>query len=506
MMRRFFAQFNNVLIYILLVSALITASMQHWTDTSVIAMVIIINALIGFIQEQKAETALSAIRNLLSPHATVLRDGETQMIDAKMLVPGDLVMLKAGDKVPADLRLMDVHSLRTQEAILTGESLDVEKFGEHMAKETPLGSRSCMAYSGTFVTAGQGKGLVVTTGMETEIGRISTMIGKVESPQTTLTLKLARFSRWLAAIIVLLSLGMFFFGVYVRHLPMEEMFMVMIGIAVSAIPEGLPAVISITMALGVRTMARRNAIVRHLTVIEALGSVTVICTDKTGTLTRNELAVTNIITAEKAFCITGVGYSPEGKILFDNQEISLTEHPTIFDMGSAAMLNNDTTLKLRKDVWEINGDPTEGALMAFARKAGHEVETLQKKLPRTDVIPFSAEARYMATLHHSAEGSGLIYVKGAPEQILLMCDSQQQNDGSDKALQTDYWQAQVAELAKQGKRVLAVAHRHAAKHTTRFHTRIYRKDSPCSGCSASWIRRVKKRAMLSLPVLTRASP
>ncbi len=457
------AQFNNVLIYILLASALITALMQHWTDTGVIAAVIIINALIGFIQEQKAEKALAAIRDLLSPHATVLRDGEPHIIDAAQLVPGDIVILTAGDKVPADLRLMDAHSLRAQEAILTGESLDVEKSGEPVAQETPLGSRSSMAYSGTLVTAGQGKGLVVATGAKTEIGRISAMIGQAESPQTTLTIKLARFSRWLAAMIVLLSLGVFFFGVYVRHLPMEEMFMVMIGIAVSSIPEGLPAVISITMALGVRAMARRSAIVRHLPVIEALGSVTVICTDKTGTLTRNELAVTDIVTAEKAFCVTGIGYSPEGKILFDNQEIALAEHPTVCDMGCAAMLNNDATLKFKKGVWEINGDPTEGALMAFARKAGHEVEALQEKLPRMDVIPFSAEARYMATLHHNAEGSGLIYVKGAPEQILSMCDSQQQSDGSDAPLQMDYWQARVTELAKQGKRVLAVAHRHAAR-------------------------------------------
>lgn len=461
--QRFFAQFNNVLIYILLASALITALMQHWTDTGVIAAVIIINALIGFIQEQKAEAALLAIRDLLSPHATVLRDGEIHMVDAALLVLGDVVMLVAGDKVPADLRLMDVHSLRTQEAILTGESFDVEKSSEPIAQETSLGSRVCMAYSGTLVTAGQGKGVVVATGTQTEIGRISAMIGKVESPQTTLTIKLARFSRWLAAIIVLLSLGVFFFGVYGRHLPMEEMFMVMIGIAVSAIPEGLPAVISITMALGVRAMARRNAIVRHLPVIEALGSVTVICTDKTGTLTRNELAVTNIVTAEKVFYVTGVGYSPEGKILFDNQEIALAEYPTVSDMGSAAMLNNDATLKLKKGVWEINGDPTEGALMAFARKAGHEPEVLSKTWARTDVIPFSAEQRYMATLHHDAEGSGLIYVKGAPERILAMCDSQQRADGSDVPLQMDYWQARVTELAKQGKRVLAVAHRHATK-------------------------------------------
>ncbi len=470
---RFFAQFNNVLIYILLASALITASMQHWTDTGVIAAVIFINAIIGFVQEQKAEKALLAIRDLLSPRALVLRNGEWHLLDAALLVPGDIVTLAAGDKVPADLRLLSAHSLRTQEAILTGESLDVEKSTAAVAYDTPLGSRGCMAYSGTLVTAGQGKGVVTSTGVQSEIGRISAMIGKVESPQTTLTVKLARFSRWLAGGIVLLSLAVFFFGVYIRHLPGEEMFMVMIGIAVSAIPEGLPAVISITMALGVRAMARRNAIVRHLPVIEALGSVTVICTDKTGTLTRNELAVTDIVTAETAFHITGAGYSPEGNILFRNQEIVLAEYPTVSDMGRAAMLNNDASLTFKKGVWEINGDPTEGALLAFARKAGHGAEALHAALPRTDVIPFSAEQRYMATLHHDTQGSGLIYVKGAPEQLLTMCNRQQRNDGSDAPLQAEYWQARISELARQGKRVLAVAHRHADKaHDTLQHEDI----------------------------------
>ena len=470
--RHFLRQFNNVLIYVLLSAAMVTGIMQHWTDTAVILSVVVINALIGFIQEAKAEKALAAIRALLSANANVLRDGGQHMIPASQLVPGDIVLLAAGDKVPADLRLMDAHSLRLQEAILTGESLDVEKAVDPVAEETPLGERVCMAYSGTLVTAGQGKGMVVAIGANTEIGHISAMLDQVESPQTPLTIKLERFSRWLAAFIVLLSLGVFAFGIMVRELPMSEMFMVMIGIAVSAIPEGLPAVISITMALGVRAMARRSAIVRHLPVIETLGSVTVICTDKTGTLTKNELAVTDIVTTGKALCVTGVGYSPEGAILFDNKEIELAEHPIVCDIGCAAILNNDATLKLRKGVWELNGDPTEGALLAFASKAGHEAQTVEA-WPRTDVIPFSAESRYMATLHHSAEGSGLIYVKGAPEQILAMCGSQQNFDDSDAPLQMDYWQGHVNELAKQGKRVLAVAHRHApATHRTLSHEDI----------------------------------
>ena len=459
---QFLRQFNNTLIYILLVSVMVTALMQQWLDASIIAMVIMINAVIGFAQERKAESAILSISNLLSPQARVLRNRQSYIIDAAMLVPGDIAILAAGDKVPADIRLTNAHSLRTQEAILTGESLDVEKTVIPVDGETPLNGRSCMIYSGTLVTSGQGKGIVVATGGQTEIGRISAMIDYGESPRTTLTIKLARLSYILSIIVGFISASLFFFGVYVRHFPMEEMFMVMIGIAVSAIPEGLPAVINIAMALGVRAMAKRRAIVRHLPIIESLGSVTVICTDKTGTLTRNELAITDIVTAEKSFSVTGAGYSPEGKILFNNQEIELTEHPTIGEIGCASVLNNDATIKLRRGIWEIDGDPTEGALIAFAQKVGCDQELLQKKFPRIDVIPFSAEARFMATLHSTPDGS-LIYVKGAPEKVFSMCISQQQSDGSHKEMQREYWEKQLMRIAKQGKRVLAVAHSHTAK-------------------------------------------
>lgn len=474
--RLFLRQFHNILIYILLLSAMVTALLQHWTDTAVILCVVLINACVGFIQENKAEKALAAIKDLLTANANVMRDGESHIIPAVQLVPGDVVILTAGNKVPADLRLMEAYSLRTQEAILTGESFDVEKSIHAMPQETALGERSCMVYSGTLITSGQGKGVVVATAAQTEIGRISAMVEVAETPQTPLALKLARFSRGLAAFIVLVSVGVFVYGLMVRGLPVDEMFMVMIGIAVSAIPEGLPAVISIAMALGVRVMAKRNAIIRHLPVIEALGSVTVICTDKTGTLTKNELAVTDIVTAEHSFCVTGVGYAPEGRILFEDKEITLAQQPTVSDMGSAALLNNDATLKLRKGIWELNGDPTEGALMAFAHKAGHEPQAMRKALPRTDVIPFSAEARYMATLHHTVEGKAIIYIKGAPEQILAMCDTQQRADGSDAPLNRDYWQAQVGVLAKQGKRVLAIAHRHTgSEHRILLHEDVEEK-------------------------------
>lgn len=458
---RFISQFNNILIYILLGSACITALMQHWTDTGVILTVILINALIGFIQEQRAEQALSALRQLLAPRATVLRDGEPTLIDAAGLVPGDMVILTAGDKVAADLRLVTSHSLSLQEAILTGESFDIEKSVAPVAQDAPLADRHSMAYSGTLVTKGQGQGIVVATAYETEIGRISSMLGQ-ESLQTPLALKLASLSKWLAAFIITAAVFTFLYGTFIRDLSTEEMFMVMIGIAVSAIPEGLPAIISITMALGTRTMAKRNAIVRHLPVIEALGSATVICTDKTGTLTRNELAVTDIVTCERSFNVTGMGYSPEGKILFDEKEIALAEHSGIQDIGRAAMLNNDALLKHVKGVWELNGDPTEGALMAFAHKAGHE-ESTKQDWPRVAMIPFSADTRYMATLHHFGE-TGIIYIKGAPEQIFAMCDRQQHNN-DDEPLDLAYWKNQVDILARQGKRVLAVAHRHASYDT-----------------------------------------
>lgn len=455
MLQRMLQQFRDPLIYVLLGAGCVTAILQHWTDTGVIAAVIVLNALVGFIQEQKAENALSAIRQLLSPSASVLRDGAVHLIAATQLVSGDIVMLAAGDKVPADLRLLTANNLRIQEAIITGESLDIEKSLLPVMAGASLGDRHCMAYSGTLVTAGQGSGVVVATADRTQIGQIGVMLGQVESPVTPLTRKLTRFSRVLAVWIVVLSAAVFCFGIVARGLPASEMFMVMIAIAVSAIPEGLPAVISIILALGMRAMAQRNAIVRHLPVVEALGGATVICTDKTGTLTRNELAVTDIITSAHAFTVTGVGYSPEGAILFEQQEIAMEEHPALADIGRAAMLNNDATLKIIKGVWELNGDPTEGALLSFAHKAGYEAKTLHAAWPRTDVIPFSAEARMMATLHHGADG-GVIYVKGAPEEILVMC-AHQRNGLIDEPLDAPYWQQQVAALARQGKRVLAVA-------------------------------------------------
>lgn len=457
--RRFFAQFNNILIYILIGSGIFTAILQHWIDTAVIVLVIFINAIIGFIQERKAESALMAIRKLLSPRATVLRNNHAQIIDAVFLVPGDIVTFAAGDKVPADIRLLKSHALRTQEAILTGEALDVEKFTSPVDKDAELGERTCMLYSGTLVTAGQGMGVVVGIGTNTEIGHISTLLGKVQTPQTPLTQKIAYFSRWLAGIIVAIAVCVFLFGIYVRHLPMEEMFMVVIGIAVAAIPEGLPAVISIILAFGVRTMAARQAIVRHLPIIESLGNVTVICADKTGTLTRNELTVSHIITSHQNILVTGVGYIPEGKFLVDNKEFSLTDSINIEKILLGAVLNNDASIYLKENTWELNGEPTEGALITLAHKAGKTREVVQKKFSRKDVIPFSPEQGYMATLDEDNIGQKIIYVKGAPERLISMCTYQLDDKGQLEALNKEYWENVLTELAQYGERVLAIAYK-----------------------------------------------
>lgn len=443
--QRFAAQFNNALIYILLASGLVTALLRHWVDAAVIGSVIIINALIGFIQEGKAENALASIRKLLSPQALVMRDGHRRQISAELLVPDDMILLTAGDKVPADIRLDAANSLRIQESILTGESLDIDK------------KAGDAAYAGTLVTAGNGAGTVVATGGGTEIGRISRSLGAVEAPATPLTRKLSKLFRRLAVMIAATALCAFAFGIYVRHLPVDEMFMVMIGIAVSSIPEGLPAAISITLALGVRRMAGRNAIIRSLPVVETLGSTTVICTDKTGTLTLNELVVAHAITSSSTFTVSGAGYAPEGKFFHEEEEITPGDYPAVAGMLHGAVLNNDAALRLVDGEWALHGDPTEGALMAFALKAGYSREDLHARFPRHAEIPFSAAQRYMATAHADADGSAVIYVKGAPEKLLAMCRLQMGADGAPEPLRAEYWRREIESLAQGGERVLALA-------------------------------------------------
>ena len=453
---RFFYQFHNVLIYVLIAASAVTAILGHWVDASVILGVVIINAVIGFVQEGKAENALRAIRKMLSPNAMVRRDGQQITIPATELVPGDIVLLQSGDKVPADLRLFRVKGLQIQEAALTGESVAVEKITEPVARETVIGDRRCMAYSGTLVTHGQGAGVVAATGAKTEIGHISALVAEVETLTTPLLRQMAQFGRWLTAAILIIAAVTFIFGVAIRDYIAAEMFLAAVSLAVAAIPEGLPAIMTITLAIGVQRMARRNAIIRRLPAVETLGSVTVICSDKTGTLTRNEMTVRTIATSRHLFEFSGTGYDPHGGISSQGREVLPEELPLLLEVLRAALLCNDASLEQSGSEYVVHGDPMEGALLVAGEKAGLDIATEVKQYPRTDLIPFESEHRFMATLHHSHAGDTFIFLKGAPERVLEMCSRQRAADG-EISLDKNYWLSCIEEMAQQGQRVLAIA-------------------------------------------------
>jgi len=431
---RFLMQFHNVLIYVLLGAAVVTGALQHWIDTGVILAVVLANAVIGFIQEGKAEAAMAAIRGMLAPRAAVLRGGQRVTVDGADLVPGDIVLLEAGDKVPADLRVLEARGLAAQEAILTGESVPVEKNTGPVAADAPLGDRQSMLWSGTLVTQGTARGLVVATGQATEIGRIGGLLADVETLTTPLVAQMDHFARWLSFLILLVAGLLLVYGYYVDHYDFSEMFMAVVAVAVAAIPEGLPAVMTITLAIGVQAMARRHAIVRRLPAIETIGSVSVICTDKTGTLTRNEMVVAALETPEGAFAVAGEGYAPEGAI---------TPAGDLARLALAAALCNDAALRHRDNDWTVEGDPMEGALLAFAGKAGGD-----HSAPRLDAIPFDSRHRFMAVLTEGSAGR-MTHVKGAPERVLGMCAGIDQH----------HWHDRAEALARRGLRVLALAER-----------------------------------------------
>jgi calcium-translocating P-type ATPase len=431
---RFLMQFHNVLIYVLIGAAAVTAALQHWVDTGVILAVVLANAMIGFVQEGKAEAAMAAIRIMLAPKAAVLRDGRRVTLDAADLVPGDIVLLEAGDKVPADLRLLETRGLAAQEAILTGESVPVEKGATPVAADAVLGDRHSMLWSGTLVTQGTARGLVVATGAGAEIGRIGTLLAAVDQLTTPLVAQMDHFARWLSLLILLCAALLLAYGHFVGHMPFSDLFMAVVGLAVAAIPEGLPAVMTITLAIGVQAMARRNAIIRRLPAIEAIGSVSVICTDKTGTLTRNQMVAAIAETAEGTFAIGGEGYAPNGAI---------TPSGDLAALGQAAALCNDAHLYRKDGAWTVEGDPMEGALLAFAAKVANDHGGR-----RLDAIPFDSRHRFMAVLTEGASGR-VIHVKGAPERVLRMCGG----------IDLKHWHDRAEALAKQGLRVLALAER-----------------------------------------------
>ena len=461
---RFLAQFHNVLIYVLLGAGVVTALLGHWVDSGVILGVVIINAIIGFIQEGKAEKALDAIRNMLSHQAMVKRDGKFINLPAEQLVPGDIVSLQSGDKVPADLRLFKLRELRIDEAMLTGESVPVEKAINAVAEKASIGDRKCLAYSGTLVTYGQGLGVVVATGDATEIGRISGMLREVQMLTTPLLRQMASFAKWLTIAIGFVAAATFAYGVLIQNFSLGEMFLAAVGLAVAGIPEGLPAIMTITLAIGVQRMARKHAIIRRLPAVETLGSVTVICSDKTGTLTRNEMTVLTLATGAGNCEVSGVGYDPHGTFNLDGQQVTSEQFPLIKEIAQAALLCNDASISEVNGQWQIQGDPTEGALVTLALKAGLEHDFIQTQFPRTDAIPFESQHRFMATLHHDHAGHGFIYLKGAPERVLEMCHTQLMR-GEQAPLDKAYWEASMESMAARGQRLLAIAFKPAtAEH------------------------------------------
>lgn len=473
----FLWQFHQPLIYILLAATAVTLWLDEYLDAAVIFGVVLVNAIVGFVQEYRATRAIEALAQSIPTLATVLRQGRKERVAARTLVPGDVVLLQSGDRVPADLRLVRVRELRTAEAALTGESMPVDKQTEPLPPETLLADRSNMAFASSLVTYGQGVGIVVATGDHTEVGRIAAAVAEAEEIATPLTRRIAHFSRLLLGVILILAAVNFLVGV-LRGLEAGEMFLASVALAVAAIPEGLPAAVTIMLAIGVSRMAARCAVIRKLPAVETLGSTTVICSDKTGTLTQNQMTVTRLLAGGECFALSGVGYEPKGEIRYlgeiglqeehnqalGSQPLSMEDwhgRVALLECLRAGMLCNDAVLVEEAGHYDIHGDPTEGALLVAARKAGLDHHVLQEELPRLDVLPFESERQYMATLHDTGpDRHRLIYVKGSLERILAQCQERWDRYGHAQPLEQEAREAILAQAAAwsaEGLRLLAVA-------------------------------------------------
>lgn len=453
---RFLAQFDNALIYFLLAAAVAAWILGHHVDASVIVAVVTINAIVGFIQEGKAEKALSAIRKLISPRASVRRDGRRTNIPVAEIVPGDVVLVEAGDRVPADIRLIRARGLLIDEAMLTGESVASEKHEEAVPLDAPLGDRTCMAFSGTLVAAGQGTGIAVATGPHTEIGRISELIEGVEQLTTPLLRQINRFGQRFTWIAISAAVLLFAFATLARGYAWPDALIAVVALAVGVVPEGLPAVITITLAIGVQRMAARNAVIRRLPAVETLGATSVICSDKTGTLTRNEMTARRIVTADHAISVSGAGYEPQGDLTAGEGDDDVDALAAAAPLIRCGLLCNDAHLGQAGGQWAVEGDPMEGALVALAMKSGLNPEHVRSEWPRSDEIPFDAQHRFMATRHTVVGGENAIFVKGAPERVLAMCATEAATAGP-QPIDHAYWAEQIAGAASEGERVLGFA-------------------------------------------------
>lgn len=451
----FLLQFHNPLVYILLVATIVTFLLGEYVDSAVIFGVILVNSIIGFVQENKAKQAINSLKNFLNTKTTVIRDGKKVSINAIDVTIGDVVLLSSGDKIPADLKLIDVNNLRIDESALTGESVPVEKLVSVLDEEIVLADRVNMAYGGTLVTYGQGIGIVVAIGDNTETGKIASLINEATTIETPLTKKITAFSKMLLWIIIGLAFLTFVFGYLVHGYEALDMFMASVALAVAAIPEGLPAVVTITLAIGVRVMAHKNAIIRKLPAVETLGSTTIICSDKTGTLTKNEMTVTKIAINSHIYDVSGNGYEPSGDILYMDKPVEVKQRSTISEILRCGILCNDSMLVIKNDRYMIDGDPTEGALIVSAMKYGYDVNVLNKEHPRLDSIPFESDNMYMVTLHPMSAEENAIYIKGSLEQVLAMSKMALDVDGKQIQLDVSSIENIATSLASDGLRVLA---------------------------------------------------
>ncbi len=451
---RFSQQFNQPLIYILVVAAGITLWLKGGVDASVIFGVVLVNSIVGFIQESKALKEIDALSRSMTAQATVIRSGKKEQVLSTEIVPGDIVIISSGDKVPADLRLFSVRNLRLNESALTGESAPVEKRTGVVKADAVLADRNNMAYASTLVAYGQAKGVVTAIGDNTQVGRISRLVSTAEDLQTPLTIKIDQFSHKLLYVILALAVSVFIIGV-MRGNSLAEMFMAAVALAVGAIPEGLPAAVTITLAIGVARMAKRNAIIRNLPAVETLGSTSVICSDKTGTLTENQMTVQRILSGGQIYDVSGKRYSSEGEISAAGEDNSLNQ--ALQECLTAGYLCNDSQVVEKDAKFMVEGDPTEGALIVSARKAQSIIGKDIQELPRLDSIPFESEYQYMATLHKVNKEKNVIYVKGSIEKVLSRCGRELKSDGVITELNREAVEKKAENMASQGLRILAFA-------------------------------------------------
>ncbi|MCD4667020.1 MAG: cation-transporting P-type ATPase, partial [Sulfurimonas sp.] len=462
-LKKFFLQFHNALIYILLGASLVTAFLHEYIDSGVIFSVVIINVIIGYVQEVKAQEAIESLKKMMNTEAVVIRDRKKLSISSVNIVPGDIVLLESGSKVPADMRLLESKDLKVDESMLTGESVSTLKNIAIQNQDITLNDRDNMTYSGTFVTYGRAKGIVVATAERTELGKIAHLIEETSSMDTPLTKKISAFSKILLYVILALSVFTFLIGI-LRENSAVETFMASVALAVGAIPEGLPAAVTITLAIGVSRMAKKNAIIRKLPAVETLGSVTTICSDKTGTLTQNKMSVTHIFCGGNIYEVSGNGYEPKGGFFKDDEEIEFIDD-SLKEILRVGYLCNESYLVEKDGDFSINGDPTEGALVVSALKAGCSEHILNTTFPRLDLLPFESDRQFMATINKDVPNNqNILYLKGSIEKTLAICDFESVGDEL-KEIDRSEILHQAELFASKGLRVLAVAKKITSKDT-----------------------------------------